>query len=408
MKIAFIVRNLEPGRDGVGDYTRRLAGELIRQGHGVRIISLNDKVENGKQKAEIGNDDRISAFSFHLSAFLEIQNSDGTDVECLRLPRTMRWPQRVELARQWLDEFNSDWLSLQFVPFGFHPKGLCFGLGKRLAAINSKAQWHIMFHELWLGLAEHSTVKHRLWGALQRCIVRDLIRRLRPRVVHTHAEPYRIVLDREGIKAVILPLFSNISVVSGNAWTDLIAPLLAEREAGSGERNQFYLAGVFGAVHPEWDAEVAVVTLLPLVRRFQKRLVLVFFGKSNLYPERLGRLKSQLENRAGVVMAGERPANEISLIMRTMDLGLATSPRQMIQKSASVAAMLEHGLPVLVIRDDWHLRGLDSPLGNISSRLLTPEQFAALDILPTRDPQWTAENGVKQVAGQMLGAISQY
>lgn len=32
MRLAFICVSLEPGRDGVGDYTRSLAAECIRQG----------------------------------------------------------------------------------------------------------------------------------------------------------------------------------------------------------------------------------------------------------------------------------------------------------------------------------------------------------------------------------------
>jgi Trk K+ transport system NAD-binding subunit len=43
MKIAFICGSLEPGRDGVGDYTRRLAGELVKQQHEVLVIAFNDR-----------------------------------------------------------------------------------------------------------------------------------------------------------------------------------------------------------------------------------------------------------------------------------------------------------------------------------------------------------------------------
>ena len=42
MKFAFICGSLEPGRNGVGDYTRRLAGELAAQGHECLLVSLND------------------------------------------------------------------------------------------------------------------------------------------------------------------------------------------------------------------------------------------------------------------------------------------------------------------------------------------------------------------------------
>jgi len=422
MKLVFICSSLEPGRDGVGDYTRRLAAEFVRQGHRVRILALNDKrdqattdngqqgqwsVVSGQQPAPTSalqppTSDDISDFS--ISYFLCVQESDGTKVECLRLPSALSWDIRVKLARQWVEAFNPDWVSLQFVPFSFHPKGLCFGLGKKLTAINSKAPWHIMFHELWLGLGEKSSIKHRLLGRLQRSIFRDIFHRLRPRIVHTHAEAYQTALRRENMDAAILPLFSNIPLATGDAWADLIAPKLALQGSVNTGRSQFYLAGVFGAVHPQWNVALAVNTVLPMVQRFQKRLVLVFFGKSNLNPEMFSQLRAENHNRAEVIIAGERPTDEISKIMQVLDLGLATSPRQLIPKSGSVAAMLEHGLPVLVIRDDWQLRGNHAQPESKVLGLFSPEDFTRLEILPTKAAQPLA-SGLERIASRMLLAM---
>jgi hypothetical protein len=382
MKIAFLCRSLEPGRDGVGDYTRRLAGELIRQGHLAVIVALNDPY--------------ISETVF------DQQEIEGTSISVQRLPDVLPWSKRIVAARDWLDDFSPDWISLQFVPFGFHRKGLCFGLGKMLAAMNRTASWHIMFHELWLGLGKKSSLKHRVVGALQRLIILDLMERLRPRTVHTQTESYRIALIREKIQSSILPLFGNIPQINGDGWDGLLEPLVAKAMGKRPDRNRLYLAGVLGMVYAEWNPEQTVNTLLPLVQSSQKRLVLVFHGKNNLTPEAFNKLKLTLQNRADVVVAGERTSFEISKILQALDLGLATTPRQMIQKSGSVAAMLEHGLQVLVTRDDWHLRGSDSPLEEMSDRLLSPEQFSLLKTLPTREFHSSEDRSVKRIAGQML------
>jgi hypothetical protein len=53
---------------------------------------------------------------------------------------------------------------------------------------------------------------------------------------------------------------------------------------------------------------------------------------------------------------GEQSAADISQLLQNADFGIATSPWQLIGKSGSAAAMLDHGLPVIVNRDDWHLR----------------------------------------------------
>jgi glycosyltransferase involved in cell wall biosynthesis len=385
VKIAFLTSCLEPGRDGVGDYTRRLAAECIRQGHPSVILALNDP---------------------HISREVyELQEMANQSISALRLPSVIPWKDRVVIARKWLKDFKPEWASLQFVTFGFHPKGLCVGLGRRLADINSIAPWHVMFHELWLGLGKHSSVKHRLWGVLQRSIVRDLISRLKPQMVHTQAEPYRMALERTGVKTSTLPLFGNIPLVKGDGWDSLLEPLLANGTKKTQARASLYLAGIFGVVHPEWNAEQNIDILLPLVQRSLKRLVLVFLGKNNLTFRMSEQLKSKLKGRAEIIMTGERTNKEISQILQSLDIGLSTSPRELIEKSGSVAAMLEYGLSVLVTRDDWHLRGTDAPVRVPSPRLLTPKQFSSLETLPSRYSQAGEGSNVKLVAERMLEAI---
>lgn len=386
MRLAFLCSSLEPGRDGVGDYTRRLAGELIRQGHAGMAVALHDPYVS--------------------NARMEQQEIEGTTLPVLRVPSTMPWNQRISETRNWLHGRQPDWMSLQFVPFGFHPRGLCFGLGKSLAALGATPNWHFMFHELWLGLGERSPVKNRCWGALQRWIALDAVRRLRPKVVHTQAEPYRLALERVNIKATILPLFGNIPQVTGDGWRDLLSPLLAKSRGAPPERKEFYLAGILGGVHPEWNAEDAVLALMPLVQQFQKRLVLVFIGKNNVGAGTFDRLTARLKGRAEVVVTGERSAAQISILLQCLDLGLATTPLQVIQKSGSAAAMLEHGLSLLVVRDDWHLRGAPRQSGIANSRLLTPQQFAQLKVLPVRDAGAIGNQAVRAVAEQLLGSLS--
>jgi hypothetical protein len=385
MRLAFCCSSLEAGQDGVGDYTRRLASELIRQSYPCVILALNDAHISGPQ--------------------VESQEMEGVPVPVMRLPHTRDWGSRLAEARNWLNTFNPDWLSFQFVPFGYHRKGLPFGLGKRLAALNGHAAKHIMFHELWVGLDESSRFKHRLWGAMQRIIIMDMVSRLGPRLVHTQTEPYRIVLGQEKIKASILPLFGNILPVNGDGWNGLLEPLVTEAMGKKMDRNKLYLAGIFGAVHPEWNAREAVNVLLPIVRRFQKRLVLVFHGKSNLTQENFSRLKFELLNDADVITTGERTNAEISRILQALDLGLATTPLQIIQKSGTVAAMLEHGLPVLVTRDDWRLRGANFQMGEVSPRLIVSKQLSLLETLPMRNPWYSEGNGARRVAGQMLAGM---
>ena len=100
MKILFVCGSVEPGKDGVGDYTRVLAGECIRQGNDAWILSFCDRYINGAIKT--------------------IQLDEEQSINCLRLPfKNSRY---LNEAKNWIKEINPDLLSLQYVPFSFHDK----------------------------------------------------------------------------------------------------------------------------------------------------------------------------------------------------------------------------------------------------------------------------------------------
>src|SRR5690554_7393916 len=99
MRIVFICGSLEPGCDGVGDYTRRLACELIRQGHQIGVIALKDP---------------------GISKIIKyIQDTNGGLLATLRIPAHLPEKIRFSSAKEWIDDYNPELLSLQFVPFSF-------------------------------------------------------------------------------------------------------------------------------------------------------------------------------------------------------------------------------------------------------------------------------------------------
>jgi hypothetical protein len=108
MKILFLCGSLEPGKDGVGDYTRRLAGELIRQGHNASIISLNDR--------------------FIDTVLQTAQESDGTNVTVLRLPAVLLNKDKYNAVENYINSFTPDWVSLQYVPHSFNKYGLAWSI----------------------------------------------------------------------------------------------------------------------------------------------------------------------------------------------------------------------------------------------------------------------------------------
>jgi hypothetical protein len=187
MRIVFICSSFEQGLDGVGDYTRLLAGELVSLGHQAHIIALND--------CHIGHQ--------------IIQNPDFP-IRVFRLGVKVSWKKRIQLVSELLQILSPDWVSLQYVSFGFHHKGIPFLLPSRLRRLSRASKWHLMFHELWNGANRNSKLSHRLLGVFEKRIVFGLLRKLKPRLCTTSNALYHDWLNTEKIDNKILPIFSNI------------------------------------------------------------------------------------------------------------------------------------------------------------------------------------------------------
>lgn len=364
LKIVFICSSLEPGKDGVGDYTRRLAAALVKAGHACTILSINDR--------------------YITCEIEEIQQSDGEDVPVLRLSASIEIKDRYARARDWITTFDPQWISLQFVPFGYHPKGLKVGLGNLLSSLSDKASWHIMFHELWVGIAKEESVKLKLWGRGQRVLIRSLVNKLAPKIVHTQTPLYRLLLAKIGVEAALLPLFGNIPVIA--ARQDKLSSGIS--------------LVVFGAIHDKAPIEDFAREAAVYAKQQGKPVSLIMLGRSNSEQERWA---AAFKNEGlQVDVMGEQSARKISDVFSQSTFGLSATALAVIEKSGSYAAMREHGLSVISVAKPWTPAGIDQPAmpdGVIAYRPGNFEQCIA-------NPTYTAHhNGVVEVADKFAKAL---
>lgn len=324
MNVVFLCGSLEPGKDGVGDYTRRLAGELCRQGHSAFVIALNEKALGGN--------------------FVGTQSIDGIEIDVLRLSATNSWKQRLPIMKKWTEEKKPDWLSLQYVPFSFHEKGLPWMLGSVLKELGRDKNWHFMFHELWVGMSDNSGLKQKLWGRAQQYLIRSLVKTIQPQMIHTHVQLYQQLLEKKGIPAQLLPLFGNV-------------PKAAEENVPVKRKDATAVSFLlFGGIHPEAPVEQLAQDAARYQKQTGKNVLLTLIGRNG---EESGRWQSVWKKEGlGVAVLGERDTAMISKEMQKATVGIATTPLLLIEKSGSVATMLEHGLPVLCISKPWQVGGM--------------------------------------------------
>lgn len=381
MKILFICGSLEPGRDGVGDYTRRLAEECAAQGHDCNILALHDPQVQRPAELISGN------------------------VRLLRLPASESWADRLTRATRHLQRIAPDWVSWQFVAYGFHPRGFLPSVLLQRAPELRGPKCHVMLHELWLGLEVGASLRARAVGWLQRRGVLCLLNQLAPDCLHTSQAAYQSALRRERVTAGVLGLFGNVPIANSAIRPDSSALLRWLPPATDHEPARPFLGLTFGTLHPQWHPGATVDWLVATARRLARPPALVAVGRTGSHaPAILGAFR---QRGIHVGVTGELDAATVSTLLQAADFGVAAHPWELIGKSGAVAAMLDHGLPVLVPRDDWQLRGAPPFPSAASDPLLT--RLAGLDAIHT--DYWLAarrspEPSLPAIAGTFLESLA--
>jgi glycosyltransferase involved in cell wall biosynthesis len=359
VKILFIVGSLEPGKDGVGDYTRTLGDECGRLGHETFLMSLND---SWIDKPLQGN-------------------------RSLRLPSTMPWTSRIKTGRTFVAENHPDLVSLQYVPYSFHPFGLAFALPKIAQAIIGRVPAHLMLHELWIGSQIGAPFKVKVFGFCQRKIIKSLVSGMACRVIHTSNAVYARLLSRHGISAKILPLFGSVPVLP-NA---VVAPR---------DDNGLRL-GLFGSIHPEWSPEELFARLQALGKPIQVCHIGRIGPGESLWNEVVQHYEAEIRFQR----FGEQSFENISQFFLSLDFGVATTPLSLIGKSSTVAAMLDHGLPVIVTRNDIHFRGIPEE-NPAPERLISVDQSFMDQIKAVK--RLSPEPSLPRIAKQFLDDLAEW
>jgi hypothetical protein len=329
MKIAFLCTSLAPGRDGVGDYVRQLAAACTLAGHECLLIAVHDR---------------------HLAPPATLLQRGNE----LRWSANVSWSRRARMLADRLREFDPHWISWQIVPYGFHPKGIIPRAAFQLVAAAKPWPNQVMLHELWIGLADSDPLRARVIGVLQRRQLLAFLRQVSPACIHTTNTAYQLALAYHGWPSELLPLFGNMPVLPvtrADAEAELLAlagPFLPEPPR--------WTAVIFGTLHPQWNPDPTLAWLQQAAADGARPIGLVALGRIGPHGTRLLTELAARQTALRICHLGPQPPERISHLLQACDFGLATHPWGLIEKSGSTATLLEHGLPVLVPRDDWHPR----------------------------------------------------
>ena len=310
MRIAFLTGCTESGQDGVGDYCRILANALEHEGHKIALIAWNDRFVEEITSRENG----------------------------LRMPRSTPEPIKQKTALAWIEKWKPDVLSLQWVAFAFHPRGLPFRFLRTLEMIRPLiSKRHLMVHEIWTGADPDTPLKHRMLGIPQRMLIRRMIRLWSPHSAHTQVPFHQAKLKTALPQIKLLPLFGNIR------------PTHLDRAPQPTGRQTLKLI-VFGTIPPECCDGAFFRKAASAAEAAKIGLSIRCIGRSGPSIDTFIHAAQDYTPTIRVEEFGQMNPDNISEHLMNADFGVALSKPLMLSKSGVAAAFDEHGLPILCAR----------------------------------------------------------
>ena len=209
---------------------------------------------------------------------------------------------------------------------------------------------HINFHEIWVGAYPHASWRERFNGWRQR---KEILRFLRIAIARSITCSNSAAKDRliqSGIEAKHLYLFGNV-------------PYTPSEDISVSSNLRIAL---FGTPYEKFPYNLLAEKLAEISASLKKPVELRVIGRQRVNEGLHQIRKISKESNFSLSETGELSTQSISIELQTCDLGLCTTPYDVLGKSGAVAAMLEHGLPVIAFDDG------DTP----TEKLFVFEQFS--------------------------------
>lgn len=333
-RILFICGCLENGYDGVGDYTRALVQELANMGMQCCMVSIND----------------------HYQEVIKEEN-------IIRISSKSSIREKRDCINQIIQDFKPTLISLQFVPYSFHSKGIIRSYLPIFKEISKIIAFHIMFHELWVDIDPNPTIKTRIVGYLQKRYIKALVKKTKPLLITTSNPYYERLLKKNNIETKKLPLLSNIPLQRNLDYRDVELIFECSLE----DKKNMVIACFFGSIYDGWNYIEYIENLLLKIKTINKRLMIISIGnmgKSGIWEKMVEYFSGRIQFRT----SGQVNPKIVSTLLSCSDIGISTTPAHLIAKSGSFVAMVQHGLSVMLTRKFENLNnGGKIPYGGIDT-----------------------------------------
>jgi hypothetical protein len=283
---------------------------------------------------------------------------------------------------------DSDLYSLQFAPYAFSPNGLSRKKLIPLANLLTHKLTHVNFHEIWIGAYPNVKWKEKTIGWLQKREINDFINICNPASITCSNSAALDRMCKAGIDSNYLYLFGNIPYSPNKKY----------------KSSKILKVATFGTLYEKFPYDQLAKTLAYISHLLKKPIHIRLLGRQR---DKEGvRIMHEISQKYefAISQSGELSSLKISDEFQNSDMGISTTPYDILGKSGATAAMLEHGLPILAYDDG------DTP----KNKLFVMDEFKDQVFLLTQDstteqiisfmqkPRKSFFDGVAYTANKML------
>lgn len=249
------------------------------------------------------------------------------------------------LARE-LDDFDPDWVLLQFTPGMFRRGKFIYPTLARLGRVARHRRVIIIVHENWRGMMDGANLRGWLLQALRRLEFVWGCRAWAPARMFCSNAGHLGELQRVGFPAELLPIYSNIQPAPGT----ILPPDRQAARAATGEAALLapgLMVGViFARIHPDWACEELLAALSRQAAAQRRRLLVVSIGETGYRDEGWNRVVRAV-GAESTLKLGLSSAEKVSRVILSADLGLSATPIAFWGKSSACHTMVAHGIPMV-------------------------------------------------------------
>ena len=287
---------------------------------------------------------------------------------------------------------DADIYSFQFAPYFFSPNGLSGKSLQKLAKSLYNRKLHINFHEIWVGAYPKAKWKEKIWGCFQKREIRSLVKTSKPKTITCSNSAALDRLQKEKLKARYLYLCGTV-------------PFSPSRQIDTCDHLR---VAFFGTLYEKFNYEHTAALLKRISISLKKDILIEVIGRRREH-EGLKKMQAAFKPFGfATTVTGELNRTQISQKIQNCQIGVSTTPFDIIGKSSATATLFEHRIPVIAFDDGDTPKEKLFVIKEFEDQLFLLNDDSVTDrlIKSIRKPKKQHFDGVAYTAKEMIALLS--